>query len=240
MAAVPDAPELSVVVPAYNEARRLPITLANILPFLEARGPSFEVVLVDDGSTDTTLQLMREAAAGHPGVRVVAQMPNRGKGRALAEGVKASRGREVLVSDTDFSTPITELGKLEAALADGADIAIGSRAKRGAQVEVSQPIYRVLMGKTFNLIVQAVVLPGLWDTQCGFKLFRGDVARELFAGLGTDGFGYDVDILYRARRRRLRITEVPVRWINSPESKVSPIGSSLEMLRAVLRLRFRR
>ena len=239
MAAVPDAPELSVVVPAYNEARRLPITLANILPYLEARGQTFEVILVDDGSTDATLQLMRESAAAHAQVHVVAQTPNRGKGRALAEGVKASRGAEVLVSDTDFSTPITELPKLEAALAAGADIAIGSRAKRGAQVELSQPVYRVLMGKTFNLIVQALVLPGLWDTQCGFKLFRGEVARELFSRLSTDGFGYDVDILYRARRRRLRIAEIPVRWINSPESKVSPFGSSLEMFRAVLRLRFR-
>ncbi len=232
-----DTPELSVVVPAYNEERRLPITLENIVPFLESDSRRFEVILVDDGSTDRTLAIMREWAAGHPAIHNVAQSPNQGKGRALAEGVKASRGRLVLVSDTDFSTPITELAKLEAAIATGADIAIGSRAKRGAQVELSQPFYRVLMGKTFNLIVQLLILPGIWDTQCGFKLFRGEVARDLFGRLTTDGFGYDVDVLYRARRARCRIAEVPVRWINSPESKVSPVRSSLEMLGDILRLR---
>lgn len=233
-----EGPALSVVVPAYNEERRLPITLDNVLPFLEAGHRTFELILVDDGSTDSTLAIMRDWAERHSCVLVVTQQPNKGKGRALAEGVKLSRGDLVLVSDTDFSTPITELGKLEAAIAEGADVAIGSRAKRGAQVELSQPVYRMLMGKTFNLIVQALILPGIWDTQCGFKLFRGGVARDLFARLTTDGFSYDVDILYRARRAKRRITEVPVRWINSPESKVSPIGSSLEMLRDIIRLRF--
>ena len=232
------APDLSVVVPAYNEERRLPITLENVLPVLEADHRTFEMILVDDGSTDSTLAIMRDWAARHPCLHVVAQQPNLGKGRALAEGVKTSRGALVLVSDTDFSTPITELPKLESAIGAGADIAIGSRAKRGAQVELSQPAYRVLMGKTFNLIVQALILPGIWDTQCGFKLFRGEVARDLFGRLTTDGFSYDVDVLYRARRSKRRIAEVPVRWINSPESKVSPVRSSLEMLRDIIRLRF--
>ncbi len=232
--------DLSVVVPAYNEERRLPVTLAAVLPWLEARGPSFELILVDDGSLDGTLDLMREWASKHPAVRVVAQSPNRGKGRALAEGVKVACGRLVLVSDADFSTPITELGKLEEAIRGGADIAIGSRAKRGARVEHSQPFYRVLMGKTFNLVVQALILPGLWDTQCGFKLFRSEVAHDLFAALTTDRFGYDVDVLYRARRRRLRIAELPVRWINSPETKVNAVRDSSQMLKDILRLRFTR
>jgi dolichyl-phosphate beta-glucosyltransferase len=240
LAAVPEAPELSVVVPAYNEERRLPITLENVLPVLEAGGRGFEMILVDDGSSDATLAIMREWAESHPCVVVVAQQPNLGKGRAIAEGVKVARGRLVLVSDTDFSTPITELPKLEQALDAGADIAIGSRGKRGSQVELSQPVYRVLMGKTFNLIVQALILPGIWDTQCGFKLFRGPVAHDLFARLTTDGFSYDVDVLFRARRAHLRVSEVPVRWINSPESKVSPVRSSLQMLRDIFRLRFGR
>lgn len=239
MTAVSEVPDLSVVVPAYNEERRLPAAMAEVMPYLEARRQSFEVVLVDDGSTDGTLLQMRAAEALSPAVRIVALPANRGKGRALAEGVCASRGRCVLVSDTDFSTPISELDKLAGPLLAGADVVIGSRAKRGAQVERSQPFYRVLMGKTFNLIVQALILPGIWDTQCGFKLFRGDAARSLFAELTIDGFGYDVDVLYRARRRGLRITEVPVRWINSRESKVSPLSSSFEMLRDVVRLRFR-
>ncbi len=230
-------PQLSVVVPAFNEQDRLPQSLDLALPYLEATGRSFELILVDDGSADSTLQIMRAAEAGHPSVRVVALKPNRGKGRALAEGVAASAGELVLLSDADFSTPIDELPKLEEALARGAAVAIGSRGKRDSQVEVSQPVYRVLMGKGFNLIVQALLLPGLWDTQCGFKLFRGEAARELFRGLRTDGFGYDFDVLYRAKLAHQEIVEVPVRWLNSPSSRVSPVRDSLEMLVHVVRLR---
>lgn len=234
------APVLSVVVPAYNEARRLPVTLEAVVPWLEARPESFELVLVDDGSSDGTLELIRGWSERHPCIRVVAVSPNRGKGRALAEGVKTTRGDRVLVSDADFSTPITELDKLEAALDAGADVAIASRAKRGARVEHSQPFYRVLMGKCFNLVVQAAILPGLWDTQCGFKLFRGELARELFGGLRIDGFGYDIDVLYAARRRQLRISEVPVRWINSPETKVNAVRDSMRMLGDIARVRLHR
>lgn len=230
--------DLSVVIPCFNEERRLPDSLAKVLPYLDGR--SFEVLLVDDGSDDRTLEVMRESAAADPRLRVVSYRPNRGKGRALAEGVKASRGRLVLVTDADFSTPIDELGKLEDALGHGADVAIASRAVRGARVELSQPIYRVLMGKTFNLLVQAVLLPGLWDTQCGFKLFRGDLARRLFAELKVPGFGYDVDVLYRARRGGARIVEVPVRWYNSAPTKVSAIRHSIQMFADIFRVRFAR
>ncbi len=232
-------PRLSVVVPAFNEQDRLPASLEAALPYLESLGCEYELIVVDDGSTDDTLQVMRRAESERPPVRVVALKPNRGKGRALAEGVAASRGDLVLVSDADFSTPIDELPTLQAAIDAGADVAIGSRALRGSRVEVSQPIYRVLMGKGFNLIVQAVLLPGLWDTQCGFKLFRGEAARELFGGLRTDGFGYDFDVLFRAKRAGYQIAEVPVRWINSASSRVSPVSDSWEMLVHVIRLRLR-
>jgi len=120
-----------------------------------------------------------------------------------------------------------------------AAVAIASRALRDSRVEVSQPIYRVIMGKTFNLIVQAVLLPGIWDTQCGFKLFRGDVAHQAFAHLSTDGFGYDPEVLYHARRLGVKIAEVPVVWRNSAPTKVSAFSSSLDMLKHVLRVRFR-
>ena len=163
---------------------------------------------------------------------------NRGKGRALAVGVAAATGDDILVTDADLSTPIEELDKLQAALQNGAGIAIGSRALRGSRVEVSQPIYRVLMGKGFNLIVQAVLLPGIWDTQCGFKLFRADVAHKVFANLITDGFGYDPEVLYRARKQGVKIAEVPVVWRNSAPTKVSAVRSSLDMLKHVVRLRF--
>lgn len=231
---------LSVVIPCFNEEGRLPDALRLVIPYLAARGDRFELILVDDGSTDGTLSVMRSAESQHEFVRVVSVAPNQGKGHALAAGVLVSSGEEVLVSDCDFSTPVTELPKLERALEAGAEVAIASRAKRGSQVEVSQPVYRVLMGKVFNLIVQAVLLPGLWDTQCGFKLLRGEIARDLFGRIRTEGFGYDIEILYLARRDGHRIAEVPVRWLNSSPTKVSAIRHSAEMFVDIFRIRLRR
>jgi len=239
MAAVPDIPSLSVIVPCYNEEQRLPSTIEKIEAYLDKRGDSHELILVDDGSADGTRTVMDAAAARHNAVHIAALPANRGKGRALAEGVKISRGTNVLVTDADLSTPINELEKLEAQLEAGAGVAIGSRAIKGSRVELSQPVYRVLMGKAFNLIVQAVLLPGIWDTQCGFKLFRGDVAREVFAGLTTDGFGYDPEVLYLAKKKGVRIAEVPVVWRNSAPTKVSAVRSSLDMFRHVVAVRFR-
>lgn len=232
-------PDLSIVIPCYNEEQRLPRTIERIERYLDGRGITYELILVDDGSTDGTRKIMDAAAERNPRVRLEALPQNRGKGRALAEGVAAAKGSEILVTDADLSTPIEELEKLQAELSKGAGVAIASRALRGSRVEVSQPIYRVLMGKAFNLMVQIVLLPGIWDTQCGFKLFRADVAHEIFTGLTTDGFGYDPEVLYRAKRHGVRIAEVPVVWRNSAPTKVSPIKSSLDMFKHVLRIRFR-
>jgi dolichyl-phosphate beta-glucosyltransferase len=234
-----ERPRLSVVVPCYNEELRLPRTIEQIERYLGSRSDRYELILVDDGSADGTRRAMEEAAARNKSIRIVALPVNRGKGRALAEGVRVSRGDYVLVTDADLSTPIEELPKLEAALAAGAGVAIGSRAIKGSRVELSQPIYRVLMGKAFNIIVQLVLLPGIWDTQCGFKLFRGDIARDVFEGLTTDGFGYDPEVLYLAKKKGVRIAEVPVVWRNSAPTKVNAIRSSLDMFRHVLRIRFR-
>lgn len=229
--------ELSVVVPCFDEERRLQATLAVAERFLETNGRSFELILVDDGSRDRTPDLMREAEQSHGYVRSI-RLPHRGKGSAVAEGVRSSLGELVLISDVDFSAPIDELPKLERAIAEGADVAIGSRAARGAR-EVDQPFHRRLMGKTFNLMVQSLLLPGIWDTQCGFKLLRGEVARELFASLRTEGFAYDVELLYMARRGGYRVCEVPVRWINSDTTRVSAVRDPARMLRDVLSIRFR-
>lgn len=234
-----DPPSLSVVIPCYNEEQRLPRTMEQVERYLDARGASYEIVLVDDGSSDGTRRIMDVAAERNPAVRIQVLPHNRGKGRALAEGVAVARGERILVTDADLSTPIEELDDLEAALAGGAGVAIASRALRGSRVEISQPFYRVLMGKTFNLLVQALLLPGIWDTQCGFKLFRGDVARDVFAALSTDGFGYDPEVLYRARKKGVGIVEVPVVWRNSAPTKVSAIRSSLDMFKHVLRVRFK-
>lgn len=235
-----EPPELSIVVPAYNESGRLPKTLSVIKPYLNALGRSWELIIVNDGSTDSTLEVIRTEESldsGH--VRGVDLQPNGGKGPAVAAGVAASQGRLVLISDADFSTPVDELPKLEKAIEEGYDVAIGSRAKRGAQVEVSQPFHRVLMGKIFNLIVQAAVLPGFWDTQCGFKLWKGGVARETFKAMKLRGnVAFDVEVLYRARKRGYRIAEVPVRWFDSIPSRISPLRHSAEALVDIARIRF--
>jgi len=236
----PEAPiHLSVVIPAYNEEQRLPRTIEQVERYLHARGSTYEVVIVDDGSTDGTRQVMDRAEARYETVRVETMPQNRGKGRALATGVAVARGEEILVTDADLSTPIEELEKLEASLQAGAGVAIASRAVKGSKVEISQPFYRVLMGKAFNLIVQVFLLPGIWDTQCGFKLFRADIAHDVFAHLSTDGFGYDPEVLYRAKKKGVRIVEVPVIWRNSAPTKVAPFSSSFDMFKHVLRIRFR-
>ena len=235
-----DPVDLSVVIPAFNEAGRLPATLAAIHPYLAGRGGSFEVVLADDGSRDGTAAVMLRAAAEHPYVKVVKLPFNRGKGRAIADGVAVTSGKRVLITDADLSTPIEELPKLETAMEDGAGVAIASRAVPGAKIELSQPAHRVLMGKSFNLLVRTLVLPGISDTQCGFKLFRGDDARRYFAALRTDGFAYDVEILLRARREGRTVREVPVRWTHSAPTRVAAIRHSADMLKDLVKIRLGR
>jgi dolichyl-phosphate beta-glucosyltransferase len=229
---------LSIVIPCYNEQDRLPATLVAIKAYMSARGTAYELILSDDGSTDRTPQVIEGAMRGAENVHVVRLPQNRGKGRALAEGVKVSTGDRVLLTDADLSTPIDELPKLEACLDAGAGVAIASRALPGSVIVIHQPFYRVLMGKTFNLIVQALLLPGLWDTQCGFKLFRGDLARTVFSELRTDGFGYDPEALFRAKRRGEKIAEVAVVWRHSAPTKVAPIRHSLVMFGDLIRTRF--
>jgi dolichyl-phosphate beta-glucosyltransferase len=239
---VAEAPELSVVVPAYNENVRLPQTLSIVKPYLNALGRTWELIIVNDGSTDSTLAVIRaEESLDRSHVRALDLQPNGGKGPAVAAGVAASRGKLVLISDADFSTPVDEWPKLLREIEAGYDVAIGSRAKRGAQVVLSQPFHRVLMGKIFNLIVQVTVLPGFWDTQCGFKLWKGDVARETFASMKLRGnVAFDVEVLYRARKRGYRIAEVPVRWFDSIPSRISPMRHSAEALVDIARIRFLR
>ena len=214
---------LSVVIPAYNEARRLPATLARIQAYLEGLGREHEIVVVDDGSADATAEVAR--AAGDQ-VRVLRHEPNRGKGYAVRRGMLAAAGARRLMTDADLSTPIEELAKLEAEIDRGFDVAIASRAVAGARVEIHQPAYREAMGRLFNVLVQGLLLPGLSDTQCGFKLFTSRAAEEAFLLCRLDGFSFDVEALYVARRRGLRIAEVPVVWRNDAASRVSLGGGS--------------
>jgi dolichyl-phosphate beta-glucosyltransferase len=226
---------LSIVVPAYNEAGRLPTTLSRLRNYLDSSGREYEVILVDDGSTDGTLALMHQFEQSWPAARAVSLGLNRGKGRAVAEGVRASRGEMVLFTDADLSTPIEELSKLEEAVERGADVACGSRAGPGSRQD--QPLHRRVMGNGFSVLVRLLLLPGFRDSQCGFKYFRGMVARELFAALRTDGFAFDVELIWRARQAGYRVEEVPVRWINAEDSQISPFRHSAQVLRDVLILR---
>lgn len=229
--------ELSVVVPSYNEEKRLESGLRQALAYLARRGEAYELLVVDDGSRDATAELA--AAFADQGVRVLRHERNQGKGAAVRTGVLASRGRKVLLSDADFSTPIEELEKLEPFLRDGTPLVIGSRGLADSQVRQRQPFYREMMGKTFNRLVQLLGVRGVRDTQCGFKLIEGAVARNLCSELTIDGFAYDVELIWLARRRGYRVAEVGVVWVNSPDSRVDPVRSSAAMLRDVVLMRFR-
>ncbi|MDI3407807.1 dolichyl-phosphate beta-glucosyltransferase [Streptomyces cavernicola] len=224
---VPQPPtELSVVVPAYNEEHRLRPTLDAVRRHL-AEGPweSWEIVVVDDGSTDRTRAIAEEAATaeGDHVVQVVAYDRNRGKGYALRQGVAHTRGRRVLVTDADLATPVEELERLEKAMAGGCAVAVGSRARPGATIETHQSRRRELLGRCGNFLIRAVAVPGIRDTQCGFKLFDGEHARAAFAAARTDGWAIDVEVLQYLRRRGLGIVEVPVRWAHQEGSKVRPL-----------------
>ena len=233
----PIAPQLSIVVPGYNETSRLPKSIPGLIEYLDRAEFSAELILSDDGSTDGTFALMEEYAASRPYIKAVGYATNRGKGRAVANGVAASSGMVVLISDADFSTPIEEVFKVWAPVTAGAGVAIGSRALSGEGI-VHQPWYRTMMGRVFNLCVQVIILPGLWDTQCGFKLFRGDLARTIFAEMRSDGFAFDVEAIYLARRAGETVKEVPVKWVNDTASKVSPIKDSIKMLVGIIKIRF--
>jgi dolichyl-phosphate beta-glucosyltransferase len=230
----------TLILPAYDERRRIEASLCAVAQWWKTRpgGWDWQVILVDDGSTDGTSGIARQIAAevGLP-LEILRHEKNRGKGAAIRTGVLASSGDPVLVSDTDLSTPLTEWAKLAERLPTH-PVSIGSRAVDEALVRRRQPFYRIAAGKMGNVLVQLLALPGIKDTQCGFKLFRGDVARGLFADAKVDRFAYDMEILYLARRRGIPIAEVPVLWFNSPESKVSLARDLPRTLFDLLRIRF--
>jgi len=228
--------DLSIVIPAYNESRRLGPTLRRVVDYLRQSGTAYEVLVVDDGSTDDTAGVAGAFAA--EGVRVLRQEVNRGKGAVIKAGVLASRGREVLLLDADLSTPIEDIEKLRPRLAD-AEVVLGSRSVEGADILTRQPFYREMMGRTFNFIIQVVGVRGLRDTQCGFKLLDGEIARRLFAELQIQRFAYDVELVWLARRHGYRVVEVGVRWADSPSSKVNPLTDSSRMFWDVMALRWR-
>ena len=231
---------ISVVIPAYNEEIRIRESLIEARSFFNKSDLDYEMIVVDDGSSDRTVEIVRNVSSDIPNLKLVRYKENRGKGYALRTGVLVTKGDPVLVMDADLSTPMEELWKLMPYLTEGqADLAIGSRALALSDIIRKQPWWRQGMGKIFNSIVRVLVIDGFSDTQCGFKLFTGSVARELFGQAMVDRFAYDVEILALAAHKGYRIAEVPIRWINSPESKVNPVKDSLRMLVDILRIRIR-
>ncbi|MBW3634905.1 MAG: glycosyltransferase family 2 protein [Armatimonadetes bacterium] len=236
---------LSILVPAYNEENRLPATLETIATYLQKRDFSHELIVVDDGSRDATREVVREFAAAHSWVRLVqyddenGAALNRGKGFAIRAGVEAAVGRDILFSDADLSTPIEEMERLLPPISRGdCDIAIASRALPESNLAVHQPVHREFMGRTFNKIVQKMAVPGIMDTQCGFKAFRGDVAKRLFALAQIDGFGFDPEILFLARKFGFKIQELPVTWCHRDDSRVNPLSAPFSMLRELCEIRW--
>ena len=240
-------PVLSVVIPAYNEETRLAGTLERVVAYLEDRGQPYEVLVVDDGSTDSTAEIGGRMAGCFPHLKLIRNR-HRGKGYAVRTGVLAAKGDYILFSDADLATPIEEADRLLAELRAGYDVAYASREGVGAK-RLGEPLYRHLMGRLFNFLVQVLALPGVQDSQCGFKAFRRAVAHDIFQRVqlyggqspvieGSMVTGFDVEVLFLARRRGYRMAEVPVVWRYDRLSKVSLVRDSWQNLRDVLRVRW--
>ncbi|GAC1665844.1 MAG: glycosyltransferase family 2 protein [Candidatus Acidiferrum sp.] len=232
------SPDLSIVVPSYNEAARLPDTLEKIAAYVAASRPQTEVIVVDDGSMDATAQIAETFRDAIPGLRVLANGTNRGKGYSVRHGMRQARGETILFTDADLSAPIEEADKLLAALESGYDVAIGSRALDRTLISVRESLFREFAGIVFNKIVRIILRLPFVDTQCGFKAFRRERCRIVFEQQRIEGFGFDPELLYLARHHGLRAVEIPVRWAHSPATKVSMFRDSLRMFADVFVIRW--
>lgn len=230
--------QLSLIIPVFNEESRLIEPLARVSEYFAGQSYTSEILVVDDGSADRSVEVAENAGLGEQ-LRVVRHEINRGKGAAVRTGMAEARGRFALFSDADLSTPIEEIEKLWPRFDDGCDVVIGSRALPDSQIEVHQPWVREMMGRTFNLLVRILVVPGIHDTQCGFKMFSRRAVDTLFPRCRLDGWTFDVELLAMAHQEGMKVAEVPVRWINSPDTRVRAISASLQMFGDLLRLRKR-
>jgi glycosyltransferase involved in cell wall biosynthesis len=229
------SPALSLVIPAYNEQARLPFTLSEIEAYLCRERIDCEVIVVDNGSSDATSVVAQQASIRFGGLRLL-RTDRRGKGLAVRTGVLAARGDTIIFADADLSWSVDDLSRFMALTDERTPIVIGSREGHGAR-RIGEPGYRHLMGRVFNRVVQALAVPGIEDSQCGFKSLRREAAQAIFGRQRIDGFGFDVEVLYLARRLGYAVQVVPLRWEHKQNSRVGPIRDTLLMLSDVLRVR---
>ncbi len=234
-------PKISLIIPAYNEADRIGQSLETVSQFISSQADVYEVLLVNDGSRDNTLEVIREVAPrlfADQSFELLEYGANRGKGYAVKHGIEKSCGEYVVFSDTDLSAPIDQIPKLIEPLESGKDIAIGSRRLPQSEV-IDLPLSRRVMSRFFSTLSQVLVLPGIRDTQCGFKAYRAEVAKELASAQTIEGYTFDVEHLLLARARGFQIEEVPVRWIYTEGSQINGITDSFKMVRDLMELRRR-
>jgi dolichyl-phosphate beta-glucosyltransferase len=226
-------PFLSIVIPAYNEQNRLPGTLENVFNFLKEQPYSSEVIVVENGSTDHTYEIAMEFTKRHEQMRVL--QSEKGKGAAVQKGMLAATGEFRFICDADLSMPVEELVKFLPPALQKFDIAIGTREAKES-VRYNEPSYRHWGGRGLNFLIQTLILPGLNDTQCGFKCFRGEVADDLFTRQTMGGWSFDIELLYVARRHGYRIVEIPIHWYHFSDSKVSALPDAIRVIRDIFRI----
>jgi dolichyl-phosphate beta-glucosyltransferase len=227
-------PFFSIIIPAHNEQNRLPGTLEQILHFLKEQSFTSEVIVVENGSSDHTHQIAQQFAEQHENMLVL--QSEKGKGAAIRRGMLAARGDYRFMCDADLSMPVEEIVKFLPPRLKDFDIAIGSREARGA-VRYNEPSYRHLGGRGINLIIQTLILPGLNDTQCGFKCFRAEVAEDIFKRQTLHGWSFDIELLYIARRHGYRIVEIPIHWYHFSDSKVNALRDAVRMINDIFLIR---
>jgi dolichyl-phosphate beta-glucosyltransferase len=230
-------PFLSVIIPAYNEAKRLPLTLIDVDRHLSQTDYSSEVIVVNDGSHDATYEVVSKFLPLIKNLRIIDNKENHGKGSVVRQGMLEAKGTLRLFMDADNSTSVNQFNNMLPYFKEGYDVVIGSRDIKGAELVPPQPFYKRILGNIGNLIIQALLLPGLWDTQCGFKCFSEEVADKVFSAMKINRWGFDVEALALAKRMGYRIKEIPVRWVNSTMSHVK-LSGYLSSLWDVLRIRW--
>jgi dolichyl-phosphate beta-glucosyltransferase len=231
-------PKYSIVIPAYNESARIPATLNSVIACVRANSWPAEIIVVNDGSTDSTAQLVLEIAVAAPEVRLVQNPGNRGKGYSVRSGILQAVGEIVMFTDSDLSAPIEEADRLFAAIAAGADIAIGSRWLATSRQTHRQPLYRQFFGRCFNAVCRMVMQLPFADTQCGFKAFTRSAAKTVFQLQTIERWGFDPEILFIALKRGFKVVEVPVSWAHDERSRMSYLKDGLQMLRELCSIRW--